>query len=95
MWVRYVRFHFSRRNEGNGQRAALPNSPFSGEMGNVHVVYATPTNIREVLFNQRDVVSLIELFVCKQRYARTLRRGRAEKWLPVSQQLCQDVGCLT
>lgn len=85
MRVHYVRFNFSRQNKWNGQGAALPNSPFSGEMGNVHVVYATPTNMREVLFSQRGVVSLIELLICKQRYAGTLSGGRAEKWKPVSQ----------
>jgi hypothetical protein len=46
-----VRSNVSRWNKGNEQGAALPNSPFSGEIGNVHVVYATPTNMREVLFN--------------------------------------------
>jgi hypothetical protein len=64
----------------NEQAAALPNSPFSGEMGNVHVVYATPTNVREVLFDQCGVVSLVELLICKQRYTGTLSRGRAGKW---------------
>jgi len=42
-------------------------------------------NVREVLFDQRGVVSLVELLICEQRYARTLRRGCAEEWQPVSQ----------
>ena len=85
MRVRYVGINISRRNEGNEQGAALPNSPFSCEMGNVHVVYATPTNVREVLLNQRGVVSLVELLICKQRNGRTLSGCCAEKWQPVSQ----------
>jgi hypothetical protein len=52
----------------------LPNNPFSGEISNVHVVYATPTNMRHIVFNQRSVVGLVELRICKQGHARTLTK---------------------
>jgi len=65
---------------GNEQGTPLPNSPFSGKISDVHVVYATPTDMRHVAFNQRSVVGLVELRVCKQGYTGTLTKcGRAEK----------------